>query len=168
MQPYREDQHQQDREPEIRHREADLARRHHHEVAALAAPFCGEDAGRKRNDAGQRHGEERERRAHRETIGDQGADRRIISIGETEVAAGEAGEPGQIARRERLVETELVGEGGDRLRRRACAEHHLSGVAGKDLEHAKNDQRGEGQGRDEKDDALNEVESHGSFSNTRR
>jgi hypothetical protein len=153
----RKKQNEKDREPEIRHREADLAGDHHRRVAEFAAAIGGVDAGDQRNRSGDRHRQQGERRADRQPRSDQRRDRRIISVGKAEVAGERAGRPMPVTHGEGLIEAELVGERGHRLGRRAGAQHGLRGVAGQDLDHAEHDERRDGEGHEENEKPLKRV-----------
>ena len=63
---HREGQDEQDREPEIGHGEADLARRHHGDVADRPSMPRGDKRPRQGEDRGDRHGHQRQRQADRQ------------------------------------------------------------------------------------------------------
>ena len=67
----REQQHQQDREPEIRHGDADLGRGHDAVVADGVVLGGGVDAESQGDDRGQRHGDESERQGQHQALADQ-------------------------------------------------------------------------------------------------
>ena len=77
-----------------------------------------EDAERQGDERGERHRHHGERQADAETAEDELRDRRVIGITYAEIAREEPEDPGEIARRGRLIEAELVGERGDRARGR--------------------------------------------------
>ena len=154
----REHDHHQDRQPEIRHREADLGHAHHDRVARAAAPVGGVDAGGERDRRRQRHRHGGERQADREARADQRRDRRAVGVGDAEIAARESRDPARVADVKRQVEAELVGERRHRLRRRGRPEHRLGRVAGKDLHDGEHDQRRDDQRRRKDREPLKEIE----------
>ena len=75
-------------------------------------------------------------------------------------AVQSAPDPARVTDGRRQIETELMRESGDRLRRRRWPEDSLRGVARQDLHDRKDDQRGEEERRDEESDPLSDVEQH--------
>ncbi len=68
---HREQQDQEDREPEVRQRDAHLRQRHHADIAELVVVGGGVDAGRERQRDRDRHRHDRERNRQHQPLRDQ-------------------------------------------------------------------------------------------------
>ncbi len=136
-----EQQDQQDAEPEIRHRDADLRHAHRGDIARLAAARGGEHAGRNRDRGREHDRQQSERQAHQHALSEQLAHRHAVGVARAEIAAQQAEHPGEIAVPDRQIEAELVAQRGQRVGLRARAEDDLRGIAGQHLQHQEHDER---------------------------
>ena len=128
----------------FRHRDAELAERHHAEIAGAVVARRGVETGGERQHHGQRHRQQRQRQRDREALGHQLDDGAVVSVARAEVQRDQAAASRDSARA-RAVEPEPGFERGHRLGRGALAQHHLRDVAGQQIEHREHHHRGHGQ-----------------------
>ena len=93
LQLHREQQDQQDREPEARDRDAQLAGRHHADVAEPVVARRGIDAQRQRHHHRQRHRHRRQRQRDAQPLGDQLAGGRVVGDAHRRAALQQAADP---------------------------------------------------------------------------
>ena len=156
----REEEHEKDRQPEVRHRNADLAQAHHDRIACATAPICGVDARGQRDKSGDRHRHERKRRADRQARGDQRTNRRAVGVGKAEIAVKRPADPVRVTDGRRLIEAELVRQSRDRLGRRGRPQDSLRRIPRQNVHDREDDQRREQERRHEQSYTLGGVKKH--------
>jgi hypothetical protein len=87
-------------------------------------------------------GEQRQRPTDGELLEDVRADRRPGEQGGPEIASEQTPDPHQVALPGRLVETHLLAQGMQRLRRRVGAQNHRRRVARQNVDHGEHEHRG--------------------------
>ena len=92
------------------------------------------------HDPDHRHGGEQ--RAGLGAIGDDREDRRLEEDRAAEIAGERMGSPVQILNDDRQIETELVAQRFDLVRRRRVAEQNVDRIAGNEMDEGKDHDRG--------------------------
>jgi hypothetical protein len=160
LQLHREHQDQQDREPEVGHRDAELAERHHADVAGLVLARRRVDAQRDADQHREGHRHRGQRQRDLQPLGDQGGRRRVVRVALRSAALQQTADPVAVALQRGPIEAELALERGDRFRRRGVAEDHLRHVARQHVEHREHHQRRHRQRGHEGGDALQQKDAH--------
>ena len=113
VQGHREDQHQQGRDHELRHRQAESRQEHQHAIDCAAPSQRGEQAERDADAERQRQRDPAAQHGHRQAERDQLA-HAVVRILERwpEVATGDVAQPVDVLRWQRPVEPVLCGESG--------------------------------------------------------
>ena len=156
----REEEDQKNSEPELRHRDAELAEQNDPVIAGPAVAGGGEDAQRQRRGNGQRHGHQGQRHGDVEAFEDELAHRHRIGVAGAQIAHHQAAHPAHIAGQRRLIEAELAAQRLVGLGIGVGAQDGHGRVAGQDLERQEDHQRGAEQRGHEGDEALGEKDAH--------
>ena len=141
MQLHREQQDQQDGEPEVGKRYAELRQRHHTHIAELVVICRRIDAGGQSQHDRHGHGHDRQRNCQRKALCNQSGDRRAIGVAVAEIARQHPLDPMDVAIVQRLIQPELDHQRPDRIRRGIRAHQHLCGVAGQGIQNKEDNQR---------------------------
>ena len=156
----RKDQHEDHREPEIRHRNTQLRGSHDTDIACFAAPRRRVDTRRKRDQRRQPKSIERQRQGYPKSRGNHVGDRGAVGVGGAEIPLQQPTDPRKIACRFRYIEPKLTAQRGKGFRLCVHPQHKGGRITGGNFDNGKDHQRCNSQADTKREQTFEQIPDH--------